>query len=345
MPSRSPSPARQRRSRSGSPSKSRSGPSAGLSAAATAAAESKRQKLITRTVWGLVMFLYLLFVLWRGHGWVCLNVFLAQVEIFREMVNVRYNNRQKEVPWFRTLQWAWFCVAVIYFYGGPLLKAVSLSNDVTTSGYYGYYERLHKQVAFCVYSAVFVATVLIFKKGEYRYQMNQLAWTLLTLIMVVAQMQSVILNTMRGLIWFVVPTMLVVINDSMAYFAGFSMGRKLIDHEKYPFLRLSPNKTWEGFIGGGFATILLGYYLPLLFIEHEWFVCPPSELNLLPVQELRCDIGPEFQPWTYTVPVGGPMRWLPGLIGMEEVTQVYSQVRRHRRPHRPACAAPAHRNL
>jgi phosphatidate cytidylyltransferase len=273
-------------------------------------------------VWGLFMFLYLLFVLWRGHGWVCLNVFLAQVEIFREMVNVRYHNREKEVAWFRSVQWAWFCVAVIYFYGGPLIKVITLSNDVD----WQYYERQHRQIAFCVYAAVFVATVLVFKKGEYRYQMNQLAWTLLTIIMVVAQMQSVILNAFRGLIWFVVPTMLVVINDSMAYFAGFSMGKKIIDHEKYPFLKLSPNKTWEGFIGGGVATVFVGYYLPTLFMGHEWFVCPPKEIGLLPVEDLRCDIGPEFQLQQYTVPVAGPVRWLPGLIGMEEATTVYSSV-------------------
>ena len=236
MPSSSP-PARRRRS--GSPSKSRGGASGGLTASATAAAESKHSKLITRTVWGLVMFFYLLFVLYRGHGLVCLNVFIAQCEIFREMVNVRYNNRKKEVPWFRSLQWAWFAVAVIYFYGGPMIKGISLNNDVD----WRWYEAEHKKVAFLVYSFVFVWTVLAMKKGEYRYQMNQLAWTILTLIMVVAQMQSVILNSFRGLIWFIVPTLLVIINDSMAYFAGFTMGRKLIDPVRYPFLKLSPNKT------------------------------------------------------------------------------------------------------
>ena len=183
MPSSS--PPRQRR-RSGSPSKTRGGgASGGLTAAATAAAESKRSKLITRTVWGLVMFFYLLFVLYRGHGLVCLNVFLAQCEIFREMVNVRYNNRKKEVPWFRSLQWAWFAVAVIYFYGGPMIKGISLTSNVD----WRWYEAQHKKVAFLVYSFVFVVTVLAMKKGEYRYQMNQLAWTILTLIMVVAQMQ------------------------------------------------------------------------------------------------------------------------------------------------------------
>jgi len=45
---------------------------------------------------------------------------------------------------------------------------------------------------------------------------------------------------------------LVWINDSGAYFAGKSLGK----HKMSP--RLSPNKTWEGAVGGFAATVLLG---------------------------------------------------------------------------------------
>ena len=317
-----PSP-RKRRGGAGSPSGSRSpsaGASRGQTAAETAAAEKKRSKLITRSFWGFLMFVYLLFVLWRGHGWVCLNVFLIQTEVFREMLNVRYSNRKKDVPWFRTLQWAWFAVAVVYFYGGPVLRAASLHSQLD----WRYYDSQHKNVAFTIYSVVFVSTVYAMKKGHYRYQMNQLAWTMLTLVMVVAQMQAIILNTFAGLIWWVVPTMLVLINDTMAYFAGFSMGRKLVDHTKYPFLRLSPNKTWEGFVGGGIATVIAGYFLPLLFCEEQWFVCPPTSLSLLSAEPLRCEIGAEFLPQAYALPVPGPFKWLPGLLGLPDPSQVYS---------------------
>jgi phosphatidate cytidylyltransferase len=56
-----------------------------------------------------------------------------------------------------------------------------------------------------------------------------------------------------GLFWFVVPVMLVICNDTMAYFCGLLVGRKIIP---YPFLSLSPNKTWEGFLGGAVFTVL-----------------------------------------------------------------------------------------
>ena len=38
-----------------------------------------------------------------------------QTLVFRELVSVRYKEaKEKEIPWFRTLQWAWFCVAMFF---------------------------------------------------------------------------------------------------------------------------------------------------------------------------------------------------------------------------------------
>lgn len=55
----------------------------------------------------------------------------------------------------------------------------------------------------------------------------------------------------EGLIWFIVPVSMIVINDSMAYLFGFFFG-------KTPLIKLSPKKTWEGFIGGAITTVILG---------------------------------------------------------------------------------------
>ncbi len=55
----------------------------------------------------------------------------------------------------------------------------------------------------------------------------------------------------RVIIRFIVPVSMIVCNDVMAYMFGFFFGRT-------PLIKLSPKKTWEGFIGGGFATVVFG---------------------------------------------------------------------------------------
>jgi len=48
------------------------------------------------------------------------------------------------------------------------------------------------------------------------------------------------------------PALLVIANDIFAYIWGSILGRtKLIE--------LSPKKTWEGFIGGFFSTLIVAF--------------------------------------------------------------------------------------
>jgi hypothetical protein len=42
-------------------------------------------------------------------------VWPEQTELFRELVNVRYKKAQeKSMPLFRTIQWTWFVLAMVY---------------------------------------------------------------------------------------------------------------------------------------------------------------------------------------------------------------------------------------
>lgn len=60
------------------------------------------------------------------------------------------------------------------------------------------------------------------------------------------------------IIRFIVPVSMIVINDVWAYVFGFFFGRT-------PLIKLSPKKTWEGFIGGGLATVFFG------LLVRDWF--------------------------------------------------------------------------
>jgi len=44
---------------------------------------------------------------------------------------------------------------------------------------------------------------------------------------------------------------MIICNDIMAYMFGFFFGRT-------PLIKLSPKKTWEGFIGGAISTVVFG---------------------------------------------------------------------------------------
>lgn len=53
--------------------------------------------------------------------------------------------------------------------------------------------------------------------------------------------------------WVALPAALVIINDTMAYLFGITLGRtKLLPV-------ISPGKTWEGFLGATISTMLAAY--------------------------------------------------------------------------------------
>jgi phosphatidate cytidylyltransferase len=237
------------------------------SADETSKAESKFSKLIVRLVVGLPMIFLFYGIIYLGHGWVTWMVAALQTQIFRELVNVRYNNYRadkrkilkRDAPRFRTIQWGWFFVAMFYSYGHaattyallgdrqktferlvgvelgvcsplacwlPLTK--SFLNIGPTKQVFEKVFRVHQWVSFVLYSVTFVITILSFKKGIVKYQFEQLTWTLLTIIMVVSQMNLAVYNIFEGLFWFLLPCSLVVCNDCFAYFCGFAFGGRLL---------------------------------------------------------------------------------------------------------------------
>lgn len=128
-----------------------------------------------------------------------MNIFFFQFFAFREMVNLRYQaGMGKDVPLFRTIQYAWYTCA-IYFTYAEAFESFVTSN--ATMQRYPFFKSLvtnHEYISFVLYVGLFVITTLSLKKGYYRYQMGQLAWTLVAIAMVVMQFQSALFNTLSG---------------------------------------------------------------------------------------------------------------------------------------------------
>ncbi|KAA3478753.1 phosphatidate cytidylyltransferase 1-like [Gossypium australe] len=91
---------------------------------------------------------------------------------------------------------------------------------------------------------------------------------------------------------FLLPASLIIINDIFAYIIGFFFGRT-------PLIKLSPKKTWEGFIGASVTTIISAFVLANILGRFQWLTCPRKDLS---TGWLQCDPGPLFKPEYYTLP-------------------------------------------
>ena len=59
----------------------------------------------------------------------------------------------------------------------------------------------------------FVAFVLSLKRGLYPYQFGQYAWTHMTLLVIFVPSSFFVSNIFEGLIWFLLPSSLIIVND------------------------------------------------------------------------------------------------------------------------------------
>ncbi|KAL0353683.1 UNVERIFIED_CONTAM: Phosphatidate cytidylyltransferase 3 [Sesamum angustifolium] len=136
------------------------------------------------------------------------------------------------------------------------------------------------------------------EKKMYKYQFGQYAWTHMILIVVFTQSSFTVANIFEGISGF--SSFLIATNDVAAYFFGFFFGRT-------PLIKLSPKKTWEGFIGGSIATVVSAFLLANILGQFQWLTCPRKDLS---TGWLNCDPGPLFKPEYYCFPIWLP-EWIP----------------------------------
>lgn len=169
-------------------------------------------------------------------------------------------------------------------------------------------------------------TITTLQPDHIRFQLNQLCWTILVLCLTVGQLKYIMHNVYNGLFWFALPIFLVVCNDSFAWLSGVTCGRKFIHRE---FLRLSPNKTWEGFIGGCIGTMFVSWYLSKFMAQFKWMTCPMNQFLLFP-QAIDCEVDPIFHEALMRVPSQifelFPRALVQGLPGIVDICMVQGDV-------------------
>ncbi|XP_010771760.1 caskin-2-like [Notothenia coriiceps] len=225
-------------------------------------------------------------------------VLMMIIKCFQEIITIGYSvYHSYHLPWFRTLSW-YFLLCVNYFFYGETVTDCFFTL-VQREEPLRILSKYHRFISFALYLTGFCMFVLSLVKKHYRLQFYMFGWTHVTLLIVVTQSHFIIHNLFEGMIWFIVPISCVICNDIMAYMFGFFFGRT-------PLIKLSPKKTWEGFIGGLFSTIVFGIMLSYVMSGWRYFVCPVEFNNDSNRFQVDCEPSELFQLQDYTLPSPAP---------------------------------------
>ncbi|VDP47588.1 unnamed protein product [Soboliphyme baturini] len=213
----------------------------------------------------------------KGDFFAPLSVLLIQIKCFQEIIHIGYAvYHVHKLPWFRSLSWYFLITSNYFFYGLSMIDyfEVLLRKDQ----FLRFLVVHHRFISFVLYVIGFIWFVLSLVKHYYMRQFSLFAWTHVTLLLIVSQSYLIIQNTFQGIICvivfvlrLIVPVSMIICNDISAYIFGFFFGRT-------PLIKISPKKTWEGFLGGAVCTVIFGFGasdIKYFFItSNRVFSCP-----------------------------------------------------------------------
>lgn len=208
-------------------------------------------------------------IIWSGPSAIALLIIFIQLNAFNEIISIGYRiYKLYELPRFRTICW-YFLICTNYYFYGELIQDNFGFIIRRKSNSIHFFLQNHKMISYFMFMFGFIVFVLSLRKGYYAKQFFFFGWTTVSLLAVVMQSHFFIQNLMNGLVWIILPSLLVATNDSMAYICGFFW-----PWEKTKLIGLSPKKTWEGFIGGAFFTLILGWFIGAWFSQIPSIICP-----------------------------------------------------------------------
>ncbi|TPX32650.1 phosphatidate cytidylyltransferase [Synchytrium microbalum] len=290
-------------------------------------ATTRFHNLWVRSMTTLLMVGGFIAVILAGHSKVIFLVAFVQTLVYREVISIAaVTPREKKLPWMRAINW-YFLISTNYFlYGESIIHY--FRNTIYTPAYWtllGPLAKHHRFISFALYCGGFVWFVMNLRTHHYKFQIQAFGWTHMTLLLVVVQSHFIINNILEGLIWFVLPVSLVIVNDIAAYVCGFLWGRT-------PLISLSPKKTWEGFIGAFIITFIFGFWFSGYLTQFGYLVCPARDLQTTSLSGLNCTRNSVFleHSWVLSETAVGALDMVYSKLGRETPTVIsYYPVQLH----------------
>lgn len=254
-----------------------------------------RKNWVQRSLTATCLIIYFIVITYVGLPPIWLSTLAIQVKCFHEIITIAYNYKKlPEVPLFRTLNW-YFLFVANYYFGGETF-AQYLEAFIAKYLVVNLLFRYHRFLSFCLYMGGIIWFLNLLRRPVIRQQFSLLAWVHFLCIIVVLQSYMIIQNLFEGLIWVVLPVTLVFVNDIFAYIFGRVYG-------KTPLIAVSPKKTIEGFLGGGFGALTVGTLIAWAICHIDHMVCPTRFiLNEDTIKmTTECDRSYIFQPISYNL--------------------------------------------
>jgi len=255
--------------------------------------ENRMSSFYLRTVTTIAMLVGFIVILFLGHGYAGLFVIALLILCFKELKALkRKREQEKRIPFFNIVNWYFFACTLIFIV--PLYFPTQTKTGITNPWLLWLFQY-HVFLSFCSFIAGILLFTLSLESELYKYQFKMLGWTLVILLVVVSQASSLLYNIYKGLYWFIFPALCVVANDIFAYIFGFFLG-------KTPLIKLSPKKTWEGFMGGFLCVLIWAGIGSYIMSGIPALVCPQTQITLEPFAFPDCIPSSIYSPKQYFFP-------------------------------------------
>ena len=133
-------------------------------------------------------------------------------------------------------------------------------------------------ITFIMAMILMVHFVSTMRKDKENYQFARIGQTFLAAFWVNFGITAHIGSMNFGKGWQLFVDSIVSINDTCQYLVGMNFGRT-------PLIKLSPNKTAEGYFGGALLTMPFVYWLLGALFSSDYYKCPHTHLTLAPFEE------------------------------------------------------------
>lgn len=187
-------------------------------------------------------------VLSAGQLYSGLLILTLALVIFSEINSIK-RNEEKEVKIPMTKYINWYIFLAFNYYCLGRFIATKLPSLGLLYPLVGRLLAYHNFICFVLFIVGFLSFVLSLRQGFLKYQFRLFGWIVIATLLISLPAWSMVYNTYEGLIFFILPSMLIIVNDIFAYIFGYFLGR-------HPMIALSPKKTWEGYFGGAISTCL-----------------------------------------------------------------------------------------